>query len=40
MDVTPTAIHGPLGLKFHLLEKTNAVADCLENRELCVEARV
>jgi hypothetical protein len=47
----PTAIHGPLGLKFHPLEKANAIADCLENHftphDLCdenhkrrVEARV
>jgi hypothetical protein len=25
------AIHGPLGLKFHPLEKANATVDCLEN---------
>jgi hypothetical protein len=47
----PTAIHGPLGIKFHPLEKANAIADCLENQftphdlfeenhERCVEARV
>jgi hypothetical protein len=47
----PTAIHGPLGLKFLPLEKANAIADCLENpftphdlcdenHELRVEARV
>jgi hypothetical protein len=47
----PTEIHGPLGIKFHLLEKTNAITDCLENQytphdlceenhERCVEARV
>jgi hypothetical protein len=24
----PTAIHGPLGLKFLPLEKANAIADC------------
>jgi hypothetical protein len=47
----PTAIHGPLGLKFLPLEKANAIADCLENQftphDLCeenhgrqVEARV
>jgi hypothetical protein len=27
----PTAIHGLLGLKYHPLDKTNAIADCLEN---------
>jgi hypothetical protein len=26
----PTAIHGASGLKFHLLEKTNAIAECLK----------
>jgi hypothetical protein len=47
----PTAIHGSSGLKFHPLEKANAIADCLENQfapyDLCdynherrVEARV
>jgi hypothetical protein len=47
----PTAIHGPLGPKFLPLEKTNEIADCLENQfmphDLCdknherrVEARV
>jgi hypothetical protein len=47
----PTAIHGSPGLKFHPLEKANAIADCLENQfaphDLCdynherrVEARV
>jgi hypothetical protein len=46
----PTAIHSHLGLKFLLLEKANAIADCLENQftphdlcdenELWVEARV
>jgi hypothetical protein len=47
----PTAIHGPFSLTFHLFEKTNATADCLENQftlhDLCnknhkwwVEARV
>jgi hypothetical protein len=47
----PTAIHGLLGLKYHPLEKANAIADCLENQftpnDLCdennkrrVEARV
>jgi hypothetical protein len=37
----PTAIHGPLGLKFFLLEKANAIAGCLENQftphDLCDE---
>jgi hypothetical protein len=28
----PTAIHGPLGLKFLPLEKSNAIANCLENQ--------
>jgi hypothetical protein len=28
----PTAIHGPLGLTFHSLEKANAITDCLENQ--------
>jgi hypothetical protein len=28
----PAAIHGPFGLIFHLLEKANAIADCLENQ--------
>jgi hypothetical protein len=47
----PTAIHGLLGLKYHLVDKANAIADCLENQftlhDLCeenherqVEARV
>jgi hypothetical protein len=47
----PTAIHGPLCIKFHPLEKANAIADCLdkqftphdlceENHERRVEARV
>jgi hypothetical protein len=47
----PTAIHGPSGLKFHLLQKANAISDCLENQftpqdlwdynqERWVEARV
>jgi hypothetical protein len=26
----PTAIHGASGLKFHLSDKANAIADCLE----------
>jgi hypothetical protein len=37
----PTAIHGPSGLTFHPPEKTNTIADCLENQfshhELCHE---
>jgi hypothetical protein len=47
----PTAIHGALGLKFHPMDKANAIADWLENlftpHDLCdenhewrVEARV
>jgi hypothetical protein len=47
----PTAIHGLLGLKYRLVDKANAIADCLENQftlhDLCeenherqVEARV
>jgi hypothetical protein len=47
----PTAIHGSSGLKFHPLQKANAIADCLEiqfaphdlcdyNHERRVEARV
>jgi hypothetical protein len=28
----PITIHGPLGLKFHLQNKANAIADCLENQ--------
>jgi hypothetical protein len=28
----PTAIHGSSGLKFHPLEKSNAIADSLENQ--------
>jgi hypothetical protein len=47
----PTAIHGLIGLKYHPLEKANAIACCLENQftpsDLCdvnheprVEARV
>jgi hypothetical protein len=47
----PTAIHGSSGLKFHPLEKANAIADCLKiqfaphdlcdyNHEWRVEARV
>jgi hypothetical protein len=37
----PTAIHGPSGLKFHPVDKANAIADCLENQftphDLCDE---
>jgi hypothetical protein len=51
MDQAPTAIHGLLGLKYHPVDKANAIADCLENQftqhDLCeenherrVEARV
>jgi hypothetical protein len=29
---SPTAIQGPLGLKYHLVEKANEIADCLENQ--------
>jgi hypothetical protein len=42
----PTAVHGPLGIKCHPLEKANGNADCLdkqfseENHERRVEARV
>jgi hypothetical protein len=47
----PTAIHGPLGIKFHPLEKANTIADflemqftpddlCEENHKWQVEARV
>jgi hypothetical protein len=47
----PTAINGLLGLKYHPVDKANAIADCLENQftlhnlceenyELKVEARV
>jgi hypothetical protein len=32
----PTAIHGLLSLKYHQLEKANAIADCLENPMTCV----
>jgi hypothetical protein len=34
------AIHGHLGIKFHPLEKANAIADCLEKQfthDLCEE---
>jgi hypothetical protein len=37
----PTAIHGLLGLKYHSLERANAIAGCLENQftphDLCDE---
>jgi hypothetical protein len=37
----PTVIQGLLGLKYHLEDKANAIADCLENqftpRDLCDE---
>jgi hypothetical protein len=37
----PTAIHGPLGIKYHPNEKANVIADCLENQftshDLCDE---
>jgi hypothetical protein len=37
----PTAIHGTIRLKFHPLEKANAIDDCLENQfiphDLCDE---
>jgi hypothetical protein len=47
----PTAVHGPLGITYHLNEKTNVIVDCLENQftshnlcdenhELQVERRV
>jgi hypothetical protein len=28
----PTSIHGPLGIKFHPVEKANTITDCLENQ--------
>jgi hypothetical protein len=28
----PAAIHGLLGLKYHPVDKVNAIADCLENQ--------
>jgi hypothetical protein len=28
----PTAIHGPLGLKYQTLEKATTIAGCLENQ--------
>jgi hypothetical protein len=38
---SPTAIHGLLGLKYHPVDKSNAIADCLENQftphDLCEE---
>jgi hypothetical protein len=47
----PAAIHGPSGFKYHPIEKSNMIADCLENQftphDLCddnherqVEAKV
>jgi hypothetical protein len=37
----PTAIHGPLGITYQPNEKTNVIADCLENQftshDLCDE---
>jgi hypothetical protein len=37
----PTAIHGPSGPTFHLVDKANAIADCLEKQftphKLCDE---
>jgi hypothetical protein len=37
----PTAIHGPLGIKYQLNEKVGVIADCLENQftshDLCDE---
>jgi hypothetical protein len=29
----PTTIHGPLGITYHLKEKANMTAGCLENHE-------
>jgi hypothetical protein len=28
----PPTIHGPFGLKFHFLEKANAIAGCLKEQ--------
>jgi len=28
----PTAIHGPLGLKYHVLENANTFTNCLQNQ--------
>jgi hypothetical protein len=36
----PTAIHGLLGLEYHPVDNANATADCLENHERRVEARI
>jgi hypothetical protein len=47
----PTAIHGNLGLKFHPMDRSNAIANCLENlftphdlcdenHQGCVESRI
>jgi hypothetical protein len=37
----PTAVHGPLEMTYHSNEKTNVIADCLENlftsHDLCDE---
>jgi hypothetical protein len=37
----PTAVHGLLGLMYHLNEKVNAISDCIENQftshDLCDE---
>jgi hypothetical protein len=37
----PTTVHGLLGLKYHPVDKVNAIADCLENQftphDLCQE---
>jgi hypothetical protein len=37
----PTAVYGPLGLKYHPIEKANTIVDCLENHfmpcDLCDE---
>jgi hypothetical protein len=30
----PNVIHGHLGIKFHLLEKANAIANCLKKAVL------
>jgi hypothetical protein len=39
--MAPTAIHGLLGLKFHPVDKANAIVDCSENQftphDLCEE---
>jgi hypothetical protein len=37
----PAAVHGPLGIIYHLNEKANVIADCSENQftshDLCDE---